>query len=75
MRAPGAPLGVFAIETAMDELAYAVKMDLLALREKNFADTDENEDKPFSSRALRDACRQDAAKFGWEKRPPASGRR
>ncbi|MFO1025204.1 MAG: xanthine dehydrogenase family protein molybdopterin-binding subunit [Acetobacteraceae bacterium] len=69
MRAPGAPLGVFAIETAMDELAYAVKRDPLELRTQNFADTDEIEGKPFSTRSLREACRQGAEKFGWSGRP------
>lgn len=68
MRAPGAPLGMFAIESAMDELAYAVKQDPLDLRLRNFAETDENDGKPFTSRALVDACRQGADRFGWSRR-------
>ena len=46
MRAPGAPLGVFALESAIDELAYTMKIDPLEFRLKNYADTDENEGKP-----------------------------
>lgn len=71
MRAPGAPLGVFGIESAMDELAYAMKIDPLELRLKNYAETDENEGKPFTSRELRAACRQGAERFGWAHRKPA----
>jgi xanthine dehydrogenase YagR molybdenum-binding subunit len=68
MRAPGAPLGVFGIESAMDELAFAIKVDPLELRLKNHADTDENEGKPFTSRELRAACLEGANRFGWSKR-------
>ena len=68
MRAPGAPLGAFGIESAMDELAYALQLDPLELRLKNYAETDENEGKPFTSRELRAACRQGAERFGWSKR-------
>jgi xanthine dehydrogenase YagR molybdenum-binding subunit len=68
MRAPGAPLGVFAIESAIDEAAYALKVDPLELRLRNYAETDENEGKPFTSRELRAACRQGADRFGWSKR-------
>ena len=70
MRAPGAPLGIFALESAMDELAYALKIDPLELRLKNYAETDENDGKPFTSRELRAACRQGAERFGWSKRQP-----
>ena len=70
MRAPGAPLGVFAIESAIDELSYALKVDPLELRLNNYADTDENEGKPFTSRELRTACRQGADRFGWSNRRP-----
>ncbi|HEY0183430.1 MAG TPA: xanthine dehydrogenase family protein molybdopterin-binding subunit [Rhodopila sp.] len=70
MRAPGAPLGVFAIESAMDELAYALRIDPLELRLKNQAATDETEGKPFSSRELRAACLQGAERFGWSRRRP-----
>jgi xanthine dehydrogenase YagR molybdenum-binding subunit len=70
MRAPGAPLGVFGIESAIDELSYALKIDPLELRLNNYAGTDENENKPFTSRELRAACHQGAERFGWSKRQP-----
>ncbi len=69
MRAPGAAHGVHALEVAMDELAYELKMDPLALRLKNYTDTSPIEDKPFSSKELRDCYRQGAERFGWDKRP------
>ena len=60
MRAPGESSGMFALETAMDELAYALKMDPLALRLANYAERDEHEDKPFASKALRQCYSQAA---------------
>jgi len=69
MRAPGAAHGVHAMEVAMDELAYQLKMDPLALRLKNYTDVSPIEDKPFSSKELRECYRQGAERFGWEKRP------
>ena len=70
MRAPGAVLGVYALECAMDELAYKLGVDPLELRLKNYAERDQNEDKPFSSKELRECYRQGAEKFGWAKRNP-----
>ncbi len=68
MRAPGAVTGAFALESAMDELAYALKIDPLEFRLINYAEKDPETGKPFSSKALREAYKQGAAKFGWEKR-------
>ena len=70
MRAPGGATGVYALEAAMDELAHAAGIDPLELRLKNYTDTDQNEDKPFSSKALRECYRQGSNKFGWAKRRP-----
>jgi xanthine dehydrogenase YagR molybdenum-binding subunit len=70
MRAPGGVTGVYALEAAMDELAHAAGIDPLELRLRNYTDTDQNEDKPFSSKALRECYRQGAEKFGWAKRTP-----
>ena len=69
MRAPGAVTGIYAFECAVDELAYEVKMDPLEFRRKNYAEKDQNEDKIFSSKELREAYRQGAERFGWSKRP------
>lgn len=68
MRAPGAVSGMFALESAMDELAYALKMDPLQLRLVNYAEVDPLSGKPFSSKALRECYRLGAEKFGWRDR-------
>ena len=68
MRAPGAVSGMFALECAMDELAYALKIDPLELRLINYAERDPESGKPFSSKALRECYRLGAEKFGWKNR-------
>jgi xanthine dehydrogenase YagR molybdenum-binding subunit len=70
MRAPGAVSGMFALECAMDELAYALKIDPLQLRLINYAEVDPDSGKPFSSKALRECYRLGAEKFGWSRRTP-----
>ena len=70
MRAPGAVTGVFAIETAMDELAVATGQDPIALRLKNYTESDPTEEKPFGSKALKECFRQGAERFGWSRRTP-----
>ncbi|MGI4736394.1 MAG: xanthine dehydrogenase family protein molybdopterin-binding subunit [Janthinobacterium lividum] len=72
-RGPGETTGSFALESAMDELAYALQMDPLALRLKNFADVDPEGDKPWSSNYLRECYAQGAEKFGWHQRHPTPG--
>ncbi|MET0341293.1 MAG: xanthine dehydrogenase family protein molybdopterin-binding subunit [Polyangiales bacterium] len=71
MRAPGAALGVFALESAIDELSYAVGVDPLAIRLRNYAERDQNKDLPFSSKELRACYQQGAERFGWARRTPA----
>jgi xanthine dehydrogenase YagR molybdenum-binding subunit len=70
MRAPGESSGTFAIESAMDELAYALGMDPVALRLKNYAETDPESGKPWSSKSLRECYRLAAERFGWSRRTP-----
>jgi xanthine dehydrogenase YagR molybdenum-binding subunit len=70
MRAPGAVSGMFALECAMDELAYELKIDPLELRLINYAEVDPHTGKPWSSKALRECYRLGAEKFGWSKRKP-----
>jgi xanthine dehydrogenase YagR molybdenum-binding subunit len=70
MRAPSAATGLYALEAAMDELAVALKLDPVELRLRCYSDRDQNEDRPFSSKALRECYRQGAAAFGWDKRNP-----
>ena len=71
MRAPGAAHGVHALEVAMDELAYALNMDPLALRLKNYAERNPMDDLPYSTKELRACYEQGAARFGWSERPLA----
>ncbi len=71
MRAPGAVSGMFALECAMDELAYKVNVDPLQLRLVNYAEVDPESGKPWSSKALRECYRLGAEKFGWKDRTMA----
>ncbi|BAY80552.1 aldehyde oxidase and xanthine dehydrogenase, molybdopterin binding protein [Calothrix parasitica NIES-267] len=73
MRAPGEAPGIFAIESAMDELAYALKIDPIELRLINHADTDPDENLPWSSKSLKECYQIGAEKFGWSKRNPEIG--
>ncbi|AHM62717.1 aerobic-type carbon monoxide dehydrogenase, large subunit CoxL/CutL-like protein [Flammeovirgaceae bacterium 311] len=68
MRAPGGTTGIFALECAMDELSYKVGMDPMEFRLKNYAEKDQIEGLPFSSKELRECYRQGAEKFGWKNR-------
>jgi xanthine dehydrogenase YagR molybdenum-binding subunit len=70
MRAPSAATAVYALESAMDELAVALRLDPLELRLRCYSDRDQNEDRPFSSKALRECYRRGAEAFGWNKRNP-----
>lgn len=70
MRAPGEASGMFALESAMDELAYAAAIDPLELRLRNYAERDERRNLPWSSKALRSCYRKGAAAFGWSDRDP-----
>lgn len=71
MRAPGESSGTWALEATMDELAYATGLDPIALRLKNYAETDPEEGKPFSSKSLRQCYQMGAEKFQWSRRTPA----
>lgn len=69
MRAPGAAHGMHALEVAMDELAYEVGIDPLALRLRNYAERTPVDDKPYSTKPLRECYRLGAERFGWKDRP------
>ena len=73
MRAPGAATGVNLFEMAIDEMAYACRMDPLAFRLHNYSDMDAMHDMPLTSKALREAMLQGAQRFGWENRPMTPG--
>ncbi len=69
MRAPGEATGSIALESAIDEAAWACGMDPLAFRLKNYAEVEPISGKPFSSKALRQCYAQGAERFGWATRP------
>ncbi|MGJ3265637.1 MAG: xanthine dehydrogenase family protein molybdopterin-binding subunit [Salinarimonas sp.] len=69
MRGPGAVTGELFLETAMDELAHGLGMDPLELRRVNFAESDPDSGKPWSSKALAACYDQAAERFGWAGRP------
>jgi xanthine dehydrogenase YagR molybdenum-binding subunit len=73
MRAPGESSGSFALESAMDELSYALGIDPLELRLRNHADHDPETGKPWSSKSLKACYQQAAQRFGWARRNPKPG--
>ncbi|TDD48864.1 xanthine dehydrogenase family protein molybdopterin-binding subunit [Nonomuraea terrae] len=73
MRAPGECPGMYALESAMDELAYALGMDPVELRVVNEPETEPDSGLPFSSRNLVGCLREGARRFGWEHRDPTPG--
>jgi xanthine dehydrogenase YagR molybdenum-binding subunit len=70
MRAPAETPGMFALESAIDELAVQLKMDPIELRRINEPKKDIHTDKPFSSRLLIPCFEKGAKAFGWSERNP-----
>jgi xanthine dehydrogenase YagR molybdenum-binding subunit len=68
MRAPGESTGTYALESALDELAYKLNIDPIELRLKNYSDVDQERNLPYSSKSLAECYKQGAARFGWSKR-------
>ena len=75
MRAPGETPGMYALESAMDELAVATGIDPIELRIRNDTDRDPESGLPFSSRNLVACLREGADRFGWAERDPSPGTR
>ncbi|MDQ1012532.1 xanthine dehydrogenase YagR molybdenum-binding subunit [Streptomyces sp. V4I23] len=73
MRAPGEASGMYALESAMDELASAAGIDPVELRVRNEPDTEPDSGRPFSSRGLVACLREGARRFGWQDRDPRPG--
>jgi len=73
MRAPGEGTGSFAVESALDELAYELDLDPIELRIRNFAEHDQHLGRPWSSNGLLECYRVGADAFGWSARPRAIG--
>ncbi|MEJ7769330.1 MAG: xanthine dehydrogenase family protein molybdopterin-binding subunit [Chitinophagaceae bacterium] len=70
MRGPGETTGAYALESAIDELAYALQLDPIELRLRNYAETDPEKNLPWSSKYLRECYQVGAERFGWSKRNP-----
>jgi xanthine dehydrogenase YagR molybdenum-binding subunit len=70
MRAPGENPGMFALESAMDEMSYALNIDPVQLRIINHADEDPTSGKPWSSKSIKECYARAAEKFGWSRRTP-----
>ena len=70
MRAPHEGPGLFALESAMDELAHELRLDPLELRLRNYAEVDPTRNVPFSSKKLRECYLEGARRFGWASRNP-----
>ncbi len=73
MCGPGAVPGLFALESAMDELALKLNLDPVQFRFINEPEKDESTGQPFSSRHLKECLTVGAEKFGWTKRNPVVG--
>ena len=73
-RGPGKSTGSFAIESAMDELAYKLKMDPIEFRIKNEPPKDPSDGKPWSSRTVIQCLQEGAKAFGWDKRKMEPGK-
>ncbi len=73
MRGPGRVPGLYATESALNELAFQLKIDPVQLRILNEPKIDEGKNLPFSSRHLVECFQLGAEKFGWSKRERAVG--
>jgi xanthine dehydrogenase YagR molybdenum-binding subunit len=73
MRTPGSTIGLFALESAVDELAVALGLDPVELRIRNEPESNPIGGMPFSSRHAVQAWRAGAERFGWSRRSPIPG--
>ena len=73
MRGPGEATGCFALESAIDELSYKLKMDPIQLRIKNFTAVNPENKLPFSDINIKDCYAYGMEKIGWKNRPTIPG--
>ena len=73
LRGPGTTEGNFALESALDELSYTLRIDPIELRLRNYAEVQPQSGLAWSSKALRECYRVGAERFGWTRRTPAIG--
>ena len=72
-RAPGESTGMFALESAIDEMALAARIDPMEFRLRNDARRDEQKNAPYSSKALAECYRLGAERIGWSRRSATPG--
>jgi xanthine dehydrogenase YagR molybdenum-binding subunit len=70
MRAPGEAIGSFALEAAVDEMAYRLDLDPIEFRMRNEPDRNPLDGKLFARRGLREAYARGAERFRWQDRTP-----
>lgn len=68
MRAPGESPGMWALESAMDEMAYELGLDPMQFRLMNHADKNPQTQLPWSSKHLKQCYERGAALIGWKNR-------
>jgi xanthine dehydrogenase YagR molybdenum-binding subunit len=73
MRGPGEATGAFALESAMDEMAYKLNLDPIEFRLLNYTETDPEHDRPYSSKHLKEAYERGAEAIGWKDRKSQPG--
>jgi xanthine dehydrogenase YagR molybdenum-binding subunit len=74
MRGPGEATGAFALECAIDEIAYACKIDPLDFRIKNHTDSDPEKKMPWSTKYIKECFKMGAEAIGWNKRALQPGK-
>lgn len=73
MRAPGSAPGMFALESLMDEMAYKLGLDPIEFRLRNDPEKDPEQDRPWSSKSLRQCWEEGRDRFGWARRTAEPG--
>jgi len=73
MRGPGEATGSFALECAMDELAYKLDMDPIEFRKRNHAEMDQEQNKPWSSKHVMECYEAGMERIGWKNRKNTPG--
>jgi xanthine dehydrogenase YagR molybdenum-binding subunit len=73
MRGPGEATGAFAVESAIDEMAYALKIDPIEFRVINHTDTDPEKNMPWSTKYLKECFEMGTKAIGWNKRKLEAG--
>ncbi|SHL17184.1 xanthine dehydrogenase family protein molybdopterin-binding subunit [Hymenobacter psychrotolerans] len=73
MRGPGEATGAFALESAMDEMAHLLNLDPMEFRLRNYTDVDPDNNKPWSTKFLKECYQLGAERIGWNKRQMKPG--